>query len=138
LTERIKNNTPDPEREAPLRRNIDGLIKGQPAFEDMAPALIAVTNKQWPGIQKQFQGSGALKSLAFEKVDDRGWDAYLATFENKVIKFLIGPLDSDRKIQGLLMYPAPDDALAGRIKSNTADPDREAHLRRNIDGLIKG
>jgi hypothetical protein len=138
LAERISNNTPDPEREAPLRRNIEGLIKGQPTLDDMAPALAAVTNKQWPAIQKQFQGAGALISLVFEKVDDRGWDAYIAAFENKVIKFLIGPLDSERKIQGLVMYPAPDEALVGRIKANTPDPDREAPLRRNIDGLIKG
>ncbi|HWA09470.1 MAG TPA: glyoxalase superfamily protein [Opitutaceae bacterium] len=138
LAERIKSNTSDPDREAPLRRNIDGLIKGQPALDDMAPGLIAATNKQWPAIQKDFQRAGALKSLVFEKVDERGWDAYIATFENKEIKFLIGPLNADRKIQGLLMFPAPDASLAERIKNNTPDPDREAPLRRNIDGLIKG
>ncbi|MFZ1055462.1 MAG: glyoxalase superfamily protein [Opitutaceae bacterium] len=138
LAERILNNTSDPEREALLHRNIDGLIKGQPALDDMAPGLIAATNKQWPAIQKQFQGAGALKSLVFEKVDDRGWDAYIATFENREIEFLIAPLNAEQKIQGLLMFPAPDAALKERIKMNTPDPDREAPLRRNIDGLIRG
>ncbi|HXN35910.1 MAG TPA: hypothetical protein VN877_07045, partial [Opitutaceae bacterium] len=138
LAERIKNNTPDPAREAPLRRNIDGLTKGQPDLDDMAPGLIAATNKQWPAIQKNFGGTGALKSLEFKKVDDQGLDVYVATFENKKIEFLIGPLSSDQKMQTLYMFPAPDAALTERIKNNTPDPDREAPLRRNIDGLIKG
>ncbi len=138
LTERIKNNTPDPDREVLLRRNIDGLIKGQPTLGDMAPSLIAATNKHWPEIQQRFRGAGSLKSLVFKKVDERGWDVYVAAFENKRIEFLIGPLNSDHKIQGLLMFPAPDAASAERITNNTPDPDREAPLRRNIDGLIKG
>jgi len=138
LALRIKNNTPDPDREPLLRRNIDGLIKGQPDLDDMEPALAAATNEQWPAIQKNFGGSGALKSLEFQKVDPMGMDVYLATFENRKIQFFIGPLTPGHKMQWLFMIPAPDAAVLDRIKNNTPDPDREPFLRRFVDGLIKG
>ena len=105
--ERIKNNLPAPDREPPLRRFIDGLIKGQPDLDDMGPGLLAATDKQWPTIQKNYGAIGALKSLAFKNVDERGWDVYTGTFEYKEIEFLIGPLNSDHKMEGLLMRPAP-------------------------------
>jgi hypothetical protein len=107
IAERIKNNTPDPGREPSLRRFIDGLISGQPDLEDMAPSLIAATNKWWPEIQNKFGGMGALKSLAFEMVNSQGADVYLATFENRRIDFLIGPLTSDHKMEVLVMRPTP-------------------------------
>jgi beta-lactamase regulating signal transducer with metallopeptidase domain len=138
LAERIKNNTPDPDREPPLRRNIEGLIKGQPDLDDMAPGLIAATNQQWPAIQKDFGGVGALKSLVFKNVGPQGMDVYLATFENRKIEFLIGPLTSDHKMHWLFMRPAPDAAAMERIKNKTPDRDREPPLRRFIDALIKG
>jgi hypothetical protein len=69
----------------------------------MAPGLMAATRQQWPAIQENFRGAGALKSLAFERVNTQGMDVYLATFENKKMEFLIGPLTSNHKIQGLLM-----------------------------------
>ena len=50
---------------------------------------------------------GALKSLEFKKVNPHGLDRYLATFENKQVTFLIGPLAPDQKMQGLLIRPAP-------------------------------
>lgn len=138
LAERIKNNTPDSDRETLLRRNIDGLIKGKPDLDDMAPDLITATNQQCPAIQKSFGGVGALTSLVFKNVDPRGMDVYLATFEKGKMEFLIGPLTPDHKMNWLFMRPVPDGAAMERIKNNTPDPDREPPLRRFIDALIKG
>jgi hypothetical protein len=107
LAERIKHKTPDADREAPLRRFIDALVKGEPNLDDMGPSLSAATKVQWPAIQKAFQGAGALKSLEFERVNRQGFDVYLATFENRKVELLIGPLNSDHKMEGLLMRPAP-------------------------------
>lgn len=94
LAERIKNNTPDPDRGPPLRRFVDALIKGQPNLDDMAPGLVAATNTQWPAIEKGFQGAGALKSLVFKNVNPMGMDVYKGTFENREIEFIIGPVVS--------------------------------------------
>jgi len=105
LAQRIKSNTPAPDREAPLRRFIAALIQGQPNFDDMAPGLTAATHQQWPRIEKEFQGAGALKSLVFKRVKPDGMDVYVGTFENQEIAFLIGPLTPDHKMQGLLMLP---------------------------------
>lgn len=105
LAERIKNNLPDPDRVAPLRRFIDALIAGQPNLDDMSPALAAAVKNQWSVTQKQFEGAGAFKSLEFKKVGAQGMDIYVATFENRQVSFRIGPLTPDHKIQGLLMRP---------------------------------
>jgi beta-lactamase regulating signal transducer with metallopeptidase domain len=105
LAERIKNNLPDPDRVAPLRRFIDALIAGQPNLDDMSPALAAAVKNQWSATQKQFEGAGAFKSLEFKKVGAQGMDIYVATFENRQVSFRIGPLTPDHKIQGLLMRP---------------------------------
>jgi bla regulator protein BlaR1 len=106
LTQRIKNNTPDPRREPPLRRFIDALTKGQQDLDDMSPVLVAASNGQWPKIQKDFQGAGTLKSLEFKNVTRQGIDVYAATFdENKTMTFRIGPLNSNQKMVTLLIQP---------------------------------
>jgi hypothetical protein len=120
-----------------LRRYIEALVKGQKDLDDMGPGLIAATNSQWPQIQKLTEGFGPLKSLAFANVDPSGMDVYIGTFENKEMKFLIGPLNSDHKMEGLFMMPWSS-ALAEHIKNNTPDPDREPPLRRYVEALAKG
>ena len=57
-------------------------------------------------IEKNFQGAGALESLSFQKVDARGGDIYLGIFENREMRFVIGPLTPDHKMRGLYLPPA--------------------------------
>ena len=103
LTDRIKHNTPDPERETPLRRFIAALLADQPNLDDMAPGLRSAALRFWPTMQQRFAGAGALKALTFQKVTPQGMDIYLGTFEHQQAAFLIGPLTADHKMQGLLL-----------------------------------
>jgi hypothetical protein len=127
----------DPEREPPLRRYVEALEKGQADLDDMAPRLVEATKGQWPQIQKSTEGLGALKSLVFTNGDSMGMDVYIASFENREMKFFVGPLNSDHKMEGLYMMPWSA-ALAEHVKNNAPDPAREPPLRRYVEGLAKG
>ena len=105
LEKRVKDNVADFDREPPLRRYAEALASGQADVAEMTPELGAATKSQWPQIQKMIEGLGGLKSLVFQNVDSMGWDVYMATFEKGKLTLLIGPLNADHKMEGLMMRP---------------------------------
>lgn len=104
---RFKNQTPDPAREAPLRRFIEAEAKGSPAFDLMSPQLAEAVRKQQPTTDRLFKEAGAFKSLTFKGVGPGGADIYIATFEHANQEWRIGPIGADGKINGISFAPAP-------------------------------
>jgi len=85
--------------EASLRRYIDSLEKGQPNYEEMAPALAAVVKLQLPELLSSIKTWGALESIAFKGGGTRGMDVYEVTFEHGKVEWNIAPLTSDGKVE---------------------------------------
>jgi DNA-binding beta-propeller fold protein YncE len=107
LAQRVKNQTPDPAREAPLRRFIEAVVKGSPAFEIMSTGLANAVRQQQAATEPMFQKAGALKSITFKSVGPGGMDIYTVTFEHANQEWRIGPLDPDGKINAINFGPAP-------------------------------
>jgi hypothetical protein len=81
LAAKVKNKSRDPAGEALLRRNIDGLRSGKPAYDTLAQGLAAVTKSQLPNLKNIITGLGALKSVTFKSVEPNGADLYEIKFE---------------------------------------------------------
>lgn len=118
--------------EMALRRQIEGWERHRPQFNAMTPQMIMRTRAQETKIQRLFDRWGALKSVAFNRVSNTGWDVYDVTFEHGQGIFSIGPLTSGGKI----------DALSGELVFNHPgkgpSPGTRAALRRIIMSLAKG
>jgi len=81
-----------PGTEAALRRDIEGLLKGEPPFDEMAPALAKATREQMPTMQPMLQSFGPLKSITFTGVGPGGADIYEVMFEGARTEWRIFPL----------------------------------------------
>ena len=101
IQQRIDENSPDLERQALLRREIESVQKGTPDLEIMSPSLKAAADRQWPAIQETSRRLGAFQSLEFLHVDRRGWDVYEAKYEHGHLIWSVGPLTADHKMMGL-------------------------------------
>jgi beta-lactamase regulating signal transducer with metallopeptidase domain len=88
-----------PGTEASLRRYIDSLEKGQPNYDDMAPALAAIVKLQLPELLASIRTWGALESIAFKGGGTRGMDVYEVTFEHGRVEWSVAPLTSDGKVE---------------------------------------
>jgi len=93
--------TASPGTEAALRRQIEGLEKGQPDYDEMGPVLISVTHQQLPILEQTIARLGALKSIAFNSVGQDGADVYEVEFEHGQTEWLILPLTPDGKVNSL-------------------------------------
>jgi dienelactone hydrolase len=101
LQARIKSNTPSPGTDSWIRRYIDGMEKGQPNYDEMAPALADVVRQQLTMTVQLMQRLGAFKSLTFKNVGPNGMDVYDANFDNGQLEFFIAPLDAGGKAAGV-------------------------------------
>jgi len=70
-----------PQGEAYIRREIDGLVKGEHAFDILSPAVAAALKGPVPaGLRTMMQALGPVQSVRFVKVDPLGSDEYEVTF----------------------------------------------------------
>jgi len=94
-------NHPSPGLEAAVRRELEGDLSGNPALEIMSQGLQNATQNQWKTISADAKELGVVKSIAFQKVNARGWDVYHVTFANGTMTVQAAPL-ADGKLYGIL------------------------------------
>ncbi|HEX4272506.1 MAG TPA: hypothetical protein VHZ32_14015, partial [Rhizomicrobium sp.] len=99
LTARIKGNTPSPGSEAALRHQLAAVETGEFDYAAFSPELAALVRSQALAASQRFAALGALKSLTFKSVSQRGFDVYDAVFEHGELNCWIWPL-ADGKIKG--------------------------------------
>src|SRR5581483_5249823 len=73
--------TASPGSEVALRRHIEGVIAGQPAFEEMSATFADAVRARMPATQAMLQKFGALKSISFTGVGPGEADIYEVDFE---------------------------------------------------------
>jgi pimeloyl-ACP methyl ester carboxylesterase len=93
-----------PGTEDALRRMIEGMQRGEPDYSRVNPILAEIMRKQNDGAKRLLGGMGALKSVTFQSVGDRGADVYLVVFEKARTEWRI-KLGQDGRIDTLLMKP---------------------------------
>jgi CubicO group peptidase (beta-lactamase class C family) len=101
---RFQDQKPDLRAEAVLRRVVDELQRGQPDYDQMAPALANLTRQHLPQLQSTIQQLGAMGGVAFKGVGQSGLDIYEVKFEKGVVEFRIS-LGADGKVQALGFRP---------------------------------
>jgi hypothetical protein len=108
LAQRIASITPSPGAEEVLRRHIESRVNGAPDFDVMVPELAAVARQQWQTSKPAQLALGALKSIKFVGVTERGFDEYRVRFEHGAWYWMISPLGPDGKAWGLGGRPADE------------------------------
>ena len=101
LAERIKNQRPLPGSEAAVRRMVQGLISGQPDYNEMHPALAHVTRQLLHRLHTTAAYLGDVKSIEFQGVGSQGWDIYDVHQQRGVARVRI-VLRPDGQITGAL------------------------------------
>lgn len=87
--------------EAWMRRHIAGIENGTPNYNEMGPFLTNAVRQQWPDQQPFYKSLGAFQSLAFEGGGGNETDVYVATFQNRKVRWHIGTLDATGKVDVL-------------------------------------
>lgn len=123
-------NTPSPGLEAAIRQDLDGGLSGHPALEIMSVPLQRAVQNQWKMISADSQALGAVQTIAFQKVNARGWDVYNVTFANGTATVQAVPL-ADGKLTGIL----ESDILLPHAPQH---PGTEAWMRRHIAAVLSG
>ena len=106
VADKIKNQTATPGSEVALRRMIEGLASGNPAYAEMSPSLADATRAQLPRISEMLARLGKLQSLQFIGVGGKGWDVYQGRFEHGIVILRLSLL-SNGIIDGALMNAGP-------------------------------
>jgi beta-lactamase regulating signal transducer with metallopeptidase domain len=101
LERRVASNTPSPGTEEALRRQIDGLISGNPDYGRMVPTLAAGTRQMLGELHAKIAPWGPVTSVRFAGVGKDGMDIYEVACRNKRSKWEIGPLTPDGKISSI-------------------------------------
>lgn len=100
-------STPLPGTEAAARQFITGIVSGIPDYAAMTPEFANFNREHLPNLRKTFLVPlGELRSIKFEDVGMMGNDEYRASFANGAIIVEIS-LNSESKVQGAMMRPAP-------------------------------
>ena len=92
-----KRKTPAPGSEAALRELVDRIGRGELDYDRMTPALADLTRVQLPRLQPWIAARGAVTSLQFLGVGERGTDVYSVRHENGSTHWHIA-IDTDAKI----------------------------------------
>jgi hypothetical protein len=101
LAQRIANNRPSPGTEDALRRQIDGLMSGQPDYGAMSPQIAAGTRQMLRELHAKIAAWGPVRSVKFLGVGKDGMDLYEVTCSRNRSKWEIGPLTPDGKISSI-------------------------------------
>jgi hypothetical protein len=94
--EMLKSGSPNPGTEAALRRLIDGLISGEPNYDEMNPQVAAATRDQLRDLQSGAIGLDPVNSIL--GVGNQGEDVYVVKQERGEVRHRLIALDSDGKI----------------------------------------
>jgi hypothetical protein len=81
--------TVNPLSEPAIRRTAGELARGAPDYDLLTPGMQQVTRQQLAGLQQMFNSLGALESVSFVEVDDRGGDAFDVKFANGAVRWSI-------------------------------------------------
>ena len=106
MAERMKSQSASPGTEAALRRLIDGIISGQPNYDEMSSGLADATRHQLPNLQPGLAELGAVQSAGFLGVGAQGEDVYTVRHDNGASHWRIA-LDSEGKISTAWVTPGP-------------------------------
>lgn len=104
--EKVKNQSASPGTEAALRRLIDGLIRGEPNYDEMSPLLAQATRQQLPNLQSGMIELRTVQSVTFLGVGAQGEDVYSVRHENGASHWRIA-LDSNGTISTAWVTPGP-------------------------------
>ena len=104
--EKVKNQSASPGTEAALRRLIDGLIRGEPDYDEMSPLLAQATRQQLPNLQSGMSELRAVQSVTFLGVGAQGEDVYSVRHENGASHWRIA-LDAGGTISTAWVTPGP-------------------------------
>jgi bla regulator protein BlaR1 len=104
ISARLHSQAAAPGSEAALRELIDGIASSSPRYGDLSPQLAAGTRAMLADLQATMKPWGALRSVEFRGVDEKGWDQYLVRFERGAAAWKIG-LDSYGLIVGAETHP---------------------------------
>jgi hypothetical protein len=87
-------NGPEPGTQEALRRFMDGLAKGQPAYDLLTPDMEkgAREHGSLTEVANELKSLGRLKTLTFERVTVEGLDQYKAVYEHGTAIWSAGPL----------------------------------------------
>jgi CubicO group peptidase (beta-lactamase class C family) len=93
IAQRVKDQKQSPGAEAALRRNIEGLQRGEPDYEMMSPQLADIIRQQLPELKATMAQLGALQSVTFTGVGPAGADIYQVKFEHGTTEWriMLGP-----------------------------------------------
>jgi DNA-binding transcriptional MerR regulator len=101
LATRIRERRALPGSEAAVRRLAESVMRGQPNYEEMHPALAYAARWQLPAMRAKLGILGTIQSITFEGVGSAGWDVYDVQHEHGKSRFRIMLL-SDGLITGAL------------------------------------
>ena len=104
--EKVKSQSASPGTEAAIRRLVDGLISGEPNYDEMSALLAQATREQLPNLQSDMTELGAVQSAAFLGVGSQGEDVYSVRHENGASHWRIA-LDSNGMISTAWVTPGP-------------------------------
>jgi CubicO group peptidase (beta-lactamase class C family) len=91
--------------EAALRRLIQEVRSGNPAYDRMSQGLASVTRQQLPQLQSMLNQFGDIQTMSFKGVGPDGADIYRVDFAKGSLEFRIG-LAPDGRINTALISPA--------------------------------
>lgn len=98
LEDRIKNNLPDARTEKALRRFIEGIVSGDPNYDEMGHEQAQAIRDQLSHLQPFIGEKGRITSIRFVGVQENGDDTYHVEHERRLFRWTIG-LGSDGKIE---------------------------------------
>ncbi len=98
LEQRITHSLPDPRTEKALRRLIEGIISGNPHYDDMEREQAQAVRDQLSHLQPFIGKKGKITSVRFVGVQDDGDDIYHVEHEKRLFRWTIG-LGSSGKIE---------------------------------------
>jgi glyoxalase superfamily protein len=104
--EKVKSQSASPGTEAALRRLIEGIISGEPNYDEMNSLLAEATRRQLPNLQSGLVELGAVRSVAFLGVGAQAEDVYSVRHENGASHWRIA-LDSKGAISTAWVTPGP-------------------------------
>jgi DNA-binding transcriptional MerR regulator len=105
LAERIRDKRPVENSRALLAQAIDQHQRGEPDYDQMAPALAAAAREQCAMIKADLERMGPLKDIAFKGVSSQGWDVYEVSFDKGNLEWSF-VLDDDGKFGGMFIRPS--------------------------------
>jgi hypothetical protein len=104
MAEKLASQSASPGTDAALRRLVDGIISGNPNYDEMSPELAQATRDQWPGLQSGVAQKGAVQSIQFLGVGNRGEDVFIVKQEHGMSHWRIG-LDTNGTISMAFVSP---------------------------------